>query len=200
MTDYLKIRFDRYDQVCVLAVDGEMDMDSSGTFTEFTQGVTEAMGPLPRRIVMDLSGLRFIDCCGARALAAMTGPAPGRPEVVVRSVRPAVQRVLDLLDLGLPGTGPDLPGPGPDRRGLADSATGKLVRKSRVARSHAERVMADSWQVARNLAATEEEIAATLSELAARRPNASHRLTTMSQDARSQANRIRAQARNAGAD
>ena len=56
------------------------------------------------QFVLDLSELRYIDCCGARTLAAVTRAVPDECPVIVRSVRPAVGRLLELmgLDLGRP--------------------------------------------------------------------------------------------------
>jgi anti-anti-sigma factor len=199
-TDYLKVRLERYGQLCLLAVSGEMDTISSAMFTDFTEGVSAAMGPRPERLVMDLSGLRFIDCRGARALAAAARPAPDGPTVVLRSVRPAVRRVFELMDLEVELLAPnrDVPSLDLGRPGgtaaMADSETGKLVRQLQAARSHAENAIADSRKQARNLAATEDRIAATLIHLAALRPKAADRLTKLSQTAILQADQMRAQA------
>jgi anti-anti-sigma factor len=125
----------------VLAVRGELDLGSSVMFTEFTEGVVAVMTPQPRRVVVDLSGLRFIDCSGARALAAVTSSPLGQCPVVMRSVRPAVHRVLELmgLDLGLAEPGLDLMNLDPQPLGgddaVADSPTGELVRQLQLARS-----------------------------------------------------------------
>jgi anti-sigma B factor antagonist len=202
-SDYLKVRLERYEQVCVLAASGEMDIGSSATFTEFVEGVAAAMKPRPSRVILDLSGLRFIDCSGARALGAVARSAPGRPPVIVRSVRPPVRRVLDLmgLDLDLLGPSLDLMGldlnPRAEVAAVAGSQTGILVRQLQLARSHAEKAIADSRQAAQSLAATEDRIAATLTQLAVRRPKESGRLTALSQTAREQAIRMRDQARHA---
>jgi anti-sigma B factor antagonist len=201
--DYLKVRLERYDPVWVLAACGEMDICSSGTFTEFVEGVAAAMTPQPSRIIVDLSGLRFIDCSGARALGAVARPEPGRPPVVVRSVRPPVRRVLELMGLELDLLGPNLDlmsvdlNPRAAAAAAADSQTGKLVRQLRMARFYAEQAIADSRQAANSLAATEDRIAVTLTQLAVWRPEAADRLTAMSQTARRQAVHMRDQARQA---
>jgi anti-sigma B factor antagonist len=201
--DYLKVRLERYEQVCVLTASGEMDIGSSKTFTEFVEGVAGAMRPRPSRVILDLSGLKFIDCSGARALAAVARWEPGRSAVVVRSVRPPVRRVLDLMGLDLDLLGPNLDllsldlDPRAGAEAVADSQTGMLVRRLQLARSHAEKAIADSRQAAQSLAATEDQIAVTLTQLAAQRPQASGRLTALSQNARTQAGYMRGQARHA---
>jgi anti-sigma B factor antagonist len=198
-TEYLTIKVDRYGQVCVLAVRGELDLGSSVMFIEFTEGVAAAMTPQPQRVVVDLSGLRFIDCSGARALAAVASSPLGRCPVVLRSVRPAVHRVLDLMGLDLVGPSLDLMSPDPQPLGVsdtaADSPTGELVRQLRLARSHSEQAIADCRRVAGDIAATEDRMALTLTQLAACRPNAYDRLTTLSRAARRQAVRLRDQSR-----
>lgn len=202
-TEDLRVRVDRFGQVCVLTVCGEMDFRSAEMFTEFAHGAVAAMAPHPRRVVVDLSGLGFADCSGVRALAAVARSQPGRCSVVVRSARPAVRRVLDLLgvDLDLLGPNLDLMSLGLPRRGTADAAasspTGELARQLRMAESESVRAISDSCRVAGNLAATEDRMAVTLRRLAAQRPTASDRLATLSQSAREQAVRLRDQARHA---
>jgi hypothetical protein len=67
------------------------------------------------------------------------------------------------------------------------------VRQLQAARSHAEQTIADSRQLAGNLAATEHKMAVTLLQIAARR-KASNQLRTLSQSTRMQAvdDRVRA--------
>jgi len=199
---HLQIKAEHRGPVCVLAVSGDLDVGSADQFTEFIQGTVPMMRPRPRRVVIDLSGLRFIDCRGARALAAAARSAPGRCPVVVRSVRHPVRRVLDLLgvDLDLLGPNLDLIGLDVERvRGsaaaVAQSPTGRLVRQSRLARSWSAEIMEDSRRAVRVIAATEDKMAVTLGLLADQRPTAADRLTALSEEARTQAWRLRDQAR-----
>ena len=53
------------------------------------------------RFVLDLAGLTFLDCSGARALAALTNLLPSGCPVIIRSLSPAARRILDLLNLDL---------------------------------------------------------------------------------------------------
>jgi anti-anti-sigma factor len=198
---YLQVQAEQHGAVCVLAVRGDLDAGSSARFAELTQRVL-TMQPRAKRVVLDLSGLRFLDCGGARALAAVARSAPGRSPVVVRSIRPAVRRVLDLMCLDLDLMGPNLDLMGMDVehvRGSADavaeSTTGRLVRQSQRARSWSERTIADSRRTARVLAVTEEQMSASLLRLASRRPRSADRLTALSEAAHMQALRLRDQAR-----
>lgn len=52
-----------------------------------------------KQFVLDLAGLTFADCCGARTLAALVQAVPGKCPVIVRSVPPAVRRVLDYTGI-----------------------------------------------------------------------------------------------------
>jgi anti-anti-sigma factor len=97
-TGYLKFRVERDGAVCVLSVSGVLDLVTAEGFTE-RAGL--AICGRPERFVLDLSGLAFADCAGARALAAVTRAVPGDCPVIVRSARPIVRRLLDLMNLDL---------------------------------------------------------------------------------------------------
>ncbi len=190
----LSIRAERRDRICVIAVSGSLDLDGSNRLAERAKAERVA------RLVIDMSGVSSVDVNGARALTALASPLPGRCPVVVRSVRPAVRRQLELtgLNLGQPDSGrPDGdadPAEAPPRgrgRVLADSATASLIRERRHLLGLAERAIADSYQTAQSLASTEDQIATTLLMLAARRPAASARLAALSQTARSYATTLR---------
>lgn len=197
----LHVKAERRDQVCVLAVGGELDTGTAAEFTKLVQGATATMLPRPRRVVMDLSGLRFIDCAGTRALATIVRSAPPRCPVVIRSTRPAVRRMLDLMCLDPDVVGPNLDLIGLDvehvrgsAKAMADSPTGKLVRQSALARSWSAQTIADSRHAAQAIAATEERVAASLDQLASRRPMEADRLTELSEAAHRQALHMRNQA------
>jgi anti-anti-sigma factor len=199
---YLQVKVREYGSVCVLAVCGELDVGPAARFSELIQDAPTTVTPRPKRVVIDLSGLRFADCAGARTLATAARSAPGNCAVVVRSIRPAVRRVLDLMALD-----PELMGPSLDLIGLdvehvrgraetvAGSPTGALVRQSQQARFWSEQTIADSRHAARAVAATEDRMATSLVKLAGRRPEATERLTALSEEAHMQAVRLRVQAR-----
>ena len=96
--DHLRVAMERDAAVCVLKVSGELDFLTAAEFAQHARLVAEAG---PERLVLDLSELAFADCCGARALAAAVHAVPGGCPVIVRSVRPTVRRLLDLLGLNL---------------------------------------------------------------------------------------------------
>jgi anti-anti-sigma factor len=81
-------------RLCVVSVSGELDIA--------TAPVLAAQAVLPggiKQLIVDLSGLEFIDCCGARALAEVTGAAPVGCPVVVRGATRHVGKILDMLAL-----------------------------------------------------------------------------------------------------
>ena len=94
----LTVTITREGQVCVLAVSGELDI---ATAAVLTQQAAAALRQPAERLIIDLSGLEFIDCCGVRALEAVTRAAPAGCPVLVRGAGRRVRRVLDLLAVPL---------------------------------------------------------------------------------------------------
>ena len=94
----VSLTVERDGPVRVITVSGELDLIAVPGFVE---RAARAAAGTSEWLVLDLSGLRFIDCCGARALAAMTRAVPAGCPVMAHSARPIVRRVLDLLGLDL---------------------------------------------------------------------------------------------------
>ena len=181
---YLKVETARHGLVCVLAVTGELDLF---TVPDLAESAAAALKTPAERFVLDLSRLSFIDGCGARALAAVTRTIPVGCPVIVRSVSPAVRRVLDLMGMNLE-SGAMVP----------ENRAAQLMLESQRIRSLAQQAMSES----RTLAATEDKVADTLTRLADRRPHRAGRLAALSHAARTQAAQFRATARddNAASD
>lgn len=95
---FLRVTAEHDGGVCVLSVSGELDLLSAARFAEQT---ALAIDGRAERLVLDLSGLAFVDCCGARALAALTEAVPDGCPVIVRSARPVVRRMLELMGVDL---------------------------------------------------------------------------------------------------
>ena len=91
----LTVTITRKGLVCVLGISGELDI---ATTPALTRQAAAALRPPTERLIIDLSGLRFVDCCGARALAAATRAAPAGCPVLVRGASDRVRRILDLPD------------------------------------------------------------------------------------------------------
>jgi anti-anti-sigma factor len=97
-TAHLTVTAKQDGTMSVLAVSGELDMVSSAGFAE---RMAKAADGLTRPLLVDLSGLAFTDCCGARALTAALGALSATESVTVSLCVRIVQRVLDLLGLDL---------------------------------------------------------------------------------------------------
>jgi anti-sigma B factor antagonist len=76
----------------VLRVSGEVDHMTAGMLTNSVTAATAV-----DRVVLDLSGVTFFDAAGVRVLIELREQAEGLVEVAETS--PAVDRVLDLVDL-----------------------------------------------------------------------------------------------------
>jgi anti-anti-sigma factor len=145
-TRNLTVTAERCGPLCMLSVSGDLDMSSAGQFPGLVAAVINGHAG---RVVVDMSGVRFIDCAGARALASVARGVPGGSSVVVRSLRPPVRRLLDQLGLDLDLFGPYLelmsldlePRSGP---GALASRTAVLMHQSRQARSAAQHAITDS--------------------------------------------------------
>jgi anti-anti-sigma regulatory factor len=136
---------------------------------DFAESAAVALKIPAERFVLDLSRLSFTDCCGARALATMTRAVPAGCPVIVRSVSPAVRRVMDLMGVNLE-LRTMVPG---------DRAARVLLESQRI-RSLTQHAMAESRMLAETLAATEDRVADTLTQLADRRPHRAGRLAALS--------------------
>ena len=97
-TPFLRVRVERDVGVCVLAVSGELDI---ATIPELAQQAAAVLETPPARLVLDLSGLEFIDCAGAQALVAVTETVPADCPIAVGSMSCAAQRVLGVLGMNL---------------------------------------------------------------------------------------------------
>jgi anti-anti-sigma factor len=190
----VRVSVERHGVVRVLAVSGELDLT---TAAEFEERSSRALDGRFERFVLDLSGLRFVDCCGARALADVTHAVPDECPVIVRAVRPPVRRVLDLLGLvdmerrqaaGLAGEHRLAEGPG------GPGGSGLPSRQLAVTWTRSQYVMAETRMLAGLVAATEDQLAATFARLAERRPHVAERMRNLSEEARREATKLRERA------
>jgi len=172
----VRITVERDGPVRVIGVSGELDSIAA---PGFAQHAARAVAGTSGVLVLDLSGLGFVDCCGARALAAVTREVPDDCPVLVHSARPIVRRVLDLMGLHLqrrrggagavPRTWLDS-----DLRAEADeTARGtarQLLRQSQAIWAQSQHLMAQSRALAGAVATTKDTVALTYARLAERRP------------------------------
>jgi len=125
----LKVTIKRQSRVCVLSVSGELDIATTAALAELAVPAVQVPAEL---VVIDLTGLEFIDCRGAQALAAVSRAVPPGCPVLVRGVGARVRKVLDILAISL------------ERGGEEDQnqAVAWLVLESQVLRSWSEQVRA----------------------------------------------------------
>ena len=126
----LEVRIGQDGPVCVVAISGELDI---ATAAEAAVLAAPAAVLPAERLVLDLSGLRFIDGRGARMLAELTAAVDPGTVVIVRSAGRQVRRVLHILGVDL------------ERRGsIPGSRREWLLLESRAVRGWAEQTRADS--------------------------------------------------------
>jgi anti-sigma B factor antagonist len=124
----LDVTIKRVGGVCVLSVRGELDIATTPALIE---QAAPALQVPAERLVVDLTGLAFIDCCGVRALSELTCAAPPGCPVLVRGVNSRVRKVLDILAVPL------------ERHGAVDLDQGTwLILESQVLRSWSQRTRA----------------------------------------------------------
>jgi anti-sigma B factor antagonist len=130
----LTVKVKRDGPVCVVSVSGELDI---ATAPDLAAQAAVLPGGI-ERLIVDLSGLDFIDCRGVQVLVELTQAAPPGCPVVVRGVMGRVRRVLDILGVSL------------GWEGQVTLDRGEwLILESQVQRSWAQQIRSDS----RNLVA-----------------------------------------------
>jgi len=101
----LKVNYDRPGDVVVVRLSGEVDLSVEEHLGAM---LDEALrGQLPPVVVVDLAGVKFLDCAGLRVLLRARRAAQARGCVLtVRDPQPIVEQVLRILQvadvLGLP--------------------------------------------------------------------------------------------------
>jgi anti-anti-sigma factor len=170
----------REGHVCVLTVTGMLDAVTAGRFAGQAAEVVSAVGGQAERLVLDLAGLSFLDCCGARALAAVPAAAPPGCPVILRSVSPAARRLLGILDLNL-----ERP---PQAAAVWDSDE-QLVRRARAARAQITAMTSSIHRTEQAIASSADRVATTFDRLAAQHPQDLNRLAALSTAARQLARR-----------
>lgn len=96
--DALTVKTAHVGRICTLTLSGDLDLT---TAAELVEHVAQVIDDRTERFVLDLAGLTFLDCAGARALAIATDTAPSGCPVIIRSISPLAARLIDLLNLDL---------------------------------------------------------------------------------------------------
>lgn len=100
-SDYLTVRVFDSDEECVLIVQGELDVLSSGELRDKLAGIRA------QRVVVELSELTFLDASGLSALVeARRRSERNGSSLEIRGASGLVRRVFELAELGHLLTGP----------------------------------------------------------------------------------------------
>ena len=83
--------------VATVTVTGELDLT---TATGLTRRLLAVAAEHPQRLVLDLSGLVFVDVAGARALDDVHTLLQTECPVILRQPRPSARKIFRLTGLG----------------------------------------------------------------------------------------------------
>ena len=150
--DSVQVRAVRRNGVCVLQIAGELEAMGADAFAERADAAARS---LPGPVLVDLSGLTFIDARGARVLDAVMRTLPGGRGASGPTRPRARRRILDLLGLPLDGRAAGNP---EARRPWAPV----LVDEVRRARLHAVEAKLDASGTLAELADTRIRLAGTI--------------------------------------
>jgi anti-anti-sigma factor len=151
----LKIKIKRDGLAVIICVSGELDVASAPILTERAGRVLRDPA---ERLELDLSGLTFIDCAGARALGVLKKSVPPGCPVLVRGASRRVRKVVAIVEAPVESgvvPGPDggrgpviVPEPEPEPVSVrGQERTGWLGLEAQVLASWAEQARTDSRNV-----------------------------------------------------
>ena len=95
-TTYRLVQQDLRDGTVTLAFAGDLDLTS---VPALAWDLEQALARQPRRLVLDLARVTFVDVAAARLLAGATRPLPAAGPPVLRRASPEARRVLALTGL-----------------------------------------------------------------------------------------------------
>ena len=82
---------------CVLTISGDLELTTAGMFPQMMCQAVSSLDGHDEQIVLDLSGLAFLDVAGARTLVAAVHVIRDGHTIKVGSISPAASRVLGVL-------------------------------------------------------------------------------------------------------
>lgn len=91
----LHVSVQRLGEELLLTVAGELDL---ATAPAVTAKFAESIPPTCRRVVIDASGVSFVDAAGLRALQAAPARCGTGVEIVIHRPSRPMRRILDLTD------------------------------------------------------------------------------------------------------
>ena len=92
----LQVNVSQDGMVATVTATGELDIT---TATSLTRRLLEVGAAHPDRLVLDLSGLVFVDVAGARALHKAHTLLQAECPVILRTPRPSARKILGLTGL-----------------------------------------------------------------------------------------------------
>jgi anti-anti-sigma factor len=88
---------DQWDEgAATVTVHGEIDAATVGAFYEAVAAVADGA---PRRLVIDLSGVGFLDSAGLQAFVRLRKALPDHCPIILRSAQPRTRQVFELTGL-----------------------------------------------------------------------------------------------------
>ena len=93
MADLLECRSELLSDAVIVYVSGEVDMETAAIL-EHALGAALESG---RHIVVDLSGIQYIDCFSFRVLETVRSPSNGDRRLVLSVPAPRIRRIIDIL-------------------------------------------------------------------------------------------------------
>lgn len=184
-TQQFSVQISRDGPVCLLAVAGDLDSTAA---TDLADEVSQAVAVIAagdrvhvERFVLDLSGLTWLDCAGARALSAVAQGIPDEYPIVVRAISPIAARLFSVLDMDLER------GPLAVTADYGQDAVHELLANSLTARALVRQALEQLAETAARLASTEDRVAVAFIRRAQQNRARATRLTLLSEQARRQA-------------
>ena len=95
-TAYRLVQQDLRDGTATLAFAGDLDLTTAPALTRHLE---QAVAQQPRRLVLDLTQVTFVDVAAARLLAGATRAQPAAGPPVLRQAGPEARRILALTGL-----------------------------------------------------------------------------------------------------
>lgn len=83
--------------MATVAVHGEIDFLTASVLSARLDELIDVARP--RRLVLDLADVAFLDCAGARVIAGARAALPECCQVVICSLRPSPRRILEITGL-----------------------------------------------------------------------------------------------------
>ena len=95
-TAYRLVHQELVDGTATLVLAGELDLT---TVPALARHLEQVLARQPRRLVLDLAQVTFVDVAAARLLAGTTRPQPAAGPPVLRRAGPETRRILALTGL-----------------------------------------------------------------------------------------------------